>query len=131
MDPIDRIPIKTVAPSIWLATPEGLVSIDTVAVERVINGDRTICLTRDEARYAAKLMADHGVSYPVIAARLGVCTMTVQRWLRVKRTSTRPGERAHRTCGTLSGYHRHRRHKKKICSACRAAQARPAEEVRQ
>lgn len=119
MDPIDRIRIDTVSLTIWLAGPDGLTSIDTVAVERVINGDDSVCLTDDEIQYAASVMARHGMSYGVIAARLGVCTKTLARWAKKK-----PPRRVPRAlCGTRSGYQRHRSLKERACDPCKAAAA--------
>ncbi|WP_037844036.1 hypothetical protein, partial [Streptomyces sp. NRRL F-5126] len=125
-----RLP-QTASPSIWLATSDGLVFIDTIAVERAMNGDRKgWTLTADEARYAAQVMFEHHVPYSVVAARVGRSTDTLRAWFpehvvpatpRLARpgTRTRPGVE----CGTPRGYRAHHRRKETPCERCKGANA--------
>ncbi|MGW0607792.1 hypothetical protein [Streptomyces sp. NPDC002640] len=75
-DPVPLPPIA--APTVWLATADGLACTDMNAVERAVRGERCP-LTRDEARFAAGLMLGHLPGY-VVAARTGVSRETVRTW---------------------------------------------------
>lgn len=68
-------------PTIWMATPDGLVLLDLIAVELAANGRRKgWTLTRDEARYTALLLFDRGVHYSTVAHRIGVSGTTIKAW---------------------------------------------------
>ncbi|MEU9523701.1 hypothetical protein [Streptomyces sp. NPDC048224] len=123
-----RIPEAPATPTFWLATADGLVDIDAVAVERAMNGERTgWTLTADEARYAAGIMLDHKVPYSVIASRVGKSTETLRRWFPGRITAetpelARPKNREIR-CGTPQGYQAHHRRKETPCTLCKGANA--------
>lgn len=123
------LPRASALPTIWLATPAGLVDIDTIAVERAMNGDRHgWTLTEDEARYAAEIMFEHQVPYSVIATRIGKSTETLRRWFPEKvvparPTLARPGLRKEIECGTPRGYRAHHRRKETPCERCKGANA--------
>ncbi|MEU6222283.1 hypothetical protein [Streptomyces sp. NPDC047042] len=78
----DWIPVTTFAvPTVWMATADGLVLIDLVAVELAANGLRKgRRLTTDEAQYTASLLFARGIPYSLIAKRIGVSGATMQRW---------------------------------------------------
>jgi transposase-like protein len=54
--------------------------IDDVAVERAIQGDRSVRLNRHEVARAHRLLADRGLGARSIAAVLGVSERAVTRW---------------------------------------------------
>lgn len=133
-----RVPMA--APTVWMATSEGLVCLDLIAVERAINGLRKgWTLTADEAFYAATVGFAHGLTYSVIANRVGVSGSTMRSWFpdravpaaehlgrprgngEAPRAPRKPRQPAR--CGTKSGYHAHYRRKEKPCDLCRAAKA--------
>ncbi|MFD4263795.1 hypothetical protein ACFWR9_40890 [Streptomyces sp. NPDC058534] len=124
-----RIPQAPATPTFWLATSDGLVDIDAIAVERAMNGERKDwTLTEGEARYAAQIMFDQQVSYSVIAARLGRSTETLRRWFPGKVVPgspalSRAGDRAEIRCGTPQGYQAHHRRKETPCTLCKGANA--------
>lgn len=119
----------TAAPTIFLATSEGLVVVDTIAVERAINGGRQgWTLTSGEAHYAASVMFEHGIAYSVVAARVGRSTDTLRRWFPehvVPSTSAhaRGGARKEIEHGTQRGYRAHLRRPETPCKRCKAASA--------
>ncbi|WP_031232924.1 hypothetical protein [Streptomyces niveus] len=115
-------------PTVWLATADGLVLIDTIAVERAMNGDRQgWSLSEDEARYAAQIMFEHGVPYSVVASRTGKSVAVIRRWFpgqAVPSVSTaRPRNCKPIKCGTTRGYYAHHRRKETPCTECKAANA--------
>ncbi|MFF6984242.1 hypothetical protein ACFZAV_42770 [Streptomyces sp. NPDC008343] len=112
-----RIPgMRAAAPTVFVATPKGLAIIDTVAVDRAING-APAALTSDEARMAAHLALTHGLARDVVAARVGVCERTLDRWFPTEKPRTPV------VCGTRQGYDRHKRRKEDACGRCKAAYA--------
>lgn len=124
-----RLPQTSAMPTIWLATPAGLVDIDTIAVERAMNGERQgWTLTDDEARYAARIMFEHKVPYSVVAARVGRSTGTLRGWFPEQVVPSnpalaRPGYRTELVCGTPRGYRAHHRRKETPCGPCKGANA--------
>ncbi|MFG2963540.1 hypothetical protein ACGFZS_09650 [Streptomyces sp. NPDC048288] len=120
-------------PTVWLATPDGLVSLDLIAIERAMNGSRKgWTLDEDEAQYAARLMLDRKVPYSIIATRVGVNTDKLRAWFPgeiepakafMARGGPRPARSAEAACGTRSGYTRHQRLGEQTCPPCRAANA--------
>ncbi|MEU4755531.1 hypothetical protein AB0F93_31735 [Micromonospora tulbaghiae] len=131
----DRIPgMRTAAPTVFVATAEGLAVIDTIAVERAINGERKgWSLTNDEARIAADLILKHGLPPTAASVRTGVNWATLCEWFPDVVTpapegSARSGgrrrpDRSPVKCGTRRGYDRHKRRKEQVCERCRAAYA--------
>lgn len=130
----DWIPVTTFAvPTVWMATADGLVCIDLIAVELAANGLRKgWSLTRDEARYTASLLFDRDVPYSVIAHRIGVNGTTLKTWFPEQavpanqRLSRDNSNKRRKTkgpvkCGTRRGYHRHRSRQEPPCQPCRAA----------
>ncbi|MFJ2774915.1 hypothetical protein [Streptomyces sp. NPDC087300] len=127
---IERVQVpQMAAPTVWLATPEGLAVIDMVAIERAVNGERRGWgLTEDEARYATRLLLDHGIPYSTIVSRVGVNARTLKNWFpeiqtpdHMARTAPRSTQRP--PCGTRRGYGAHKRRGEKACKRCRAANA--------
>lgn len=125
----DWIPVTTHAvPTVWMATPDGLVCIDLVAVELAANGLRKgWTLTPDEARYTASLLFERRLPYSVIAGRVGASGATLQAWF-PEQTGSGARPDARRTtpkpdveCGTHRGYRRHHRRGEKACEPCKAA----------
>ena len=120
-------------PTVWMATPDGLVLIDLIAVERAANGLRKgWTLTPEEARYTASLLFRHQLSYSLIASRVGVSGATLKIWFleqavpgdeRLARTGTRTTLRPPVQCGTRSGYDRHLRRGETTCQPCKQAKA--------
>ncbi|MFM9675816.1 hypothetical protein ACKI1N_10240 [Streptomyces brasiliscabiei] len=123
-----------------MATSDGLVCLDLIAVERALNGLRMgWTLTADEAYYAASLGFEHGLTYSRIAELIGVSGSTMRSWFpnhavpaaehlaRPRGDGAAPPaprkSRQPARCGTKAGYHRHYRHKEKPCEPCRAAKA--------
>lgn len=127
---------KLSVPTVWMATAEGLICIDLVAVEFAINGHRKgWTLTSDEAAYAADLLFQRGVQYSVIAAHVGVSGATLRKWFPTDdtplcealsriRTRSEAAQSASVVklgpirCGTLPGYRRHQRRKEPSCELC-------------
>lgn len=138
----DWIPVTTLAvPTVWMATAEGLICIDLVAVELAVNGLRKgWTLSSDEAAYAADLLLQRGVDYSTIARRLGVSGTTMRKWFPTDTTplcealsqirtrseaavaggETKSNSRRAR-CGTYSGAQRHRRQGEPLDDLCRKA----------
>lgn len=120
---------RITAPTVWLATPDGLVSIDLIAIELAMNGRRTgWTLTPDEARYAGRIMLDREVPYSTISARIGVGTDRLREWFpgeiepsneRMARSGPRPKpSQITEQCGTRRGYRRHRANLEAPCVLC-------------
>ncbi|NUS83010.1 MAG: hypothetical protein HOY75_09700 [Streptomyces sp.] len=127
---------RMTAPTVWLATPDGLVSLDLIAIELAMNGRRKgWTLNRDEARYAVRLMLDRGVPYAVISTRVGASAATLRSWFpgeieasadgRARARPSKPApERKPRLpaqCGTYYGARAHVRRKEPVCPPCREA----------
>ncbi|MFI9824459.1 hypothetical protein ACIHFC_29005 [Streptomyces sp. NPDC052013] len=134
----DWIRVPMAVPTVWMATPDGLVCLDLIAVELAANGMRQgWTLTSDEARYAAVVMFRHGLTYSVIAHRIGVSGSTLKSWFpgkavpdaewmarpRAPRTASGQQPTLGAKCGTTQGYKRHRRRKELACALCKAAKA--------
>ncbi|MDT0567872.1 hypothetical protein RM704_10390 [Streptomyces sp. DSM 3412] len=123
----DWIHVPMGAPTVWMATPDGLACLDLIAVERALNGLRgEWTLSADEAFYAATVGFAHGLTYSVICERLGVSGSTMLAWFPGGKAEAAQAPRRSRQpakCGTKAGYHRHYRHKEKPCEPCRAAKA--------
>ncbi len=132
------VPMRT--PTVWMATDDGLVCIDLIAVERALNGLRKgWTLTADEAFYAATIGFAHGMTYSQIADLVGVSGSTMRSWFpdqavpsaeRLARSrgdaETRKAPRRSRTparCGTRSGSRAHYDRGEKPCAPCREARA--------
>lgn len=130
-----RVPMAF--PTVWMATPDGLVCLDLIAVELAANGIRKgWTLTSEEARYAASVMFAHGLPYSTVAQRIGASGATMQSWFpeqavpsdpRMARTRSTakpkrtPKPRPAIKCGTYPGYRRHIRRKEPTCAECRDA----------
>ncbi|MGW3847139.1 hypothetical protein [Streptomyces fagopyri] len=118
-------------PTIWMATAEGLVCLDLIAVERAVNGRRVGKLTEDEAKYAATLLFARGVPYSRIGNLIGVSGAKLRDWFpeqavplnpRFVRTGPRQSRRTDPPpCGSRKGYSWHRRHGETPCPLCREA----------
>ncbi|MFB7776876.1 hypothetical protein [Streptomyces bauhiniae] len=128
-------------PTVWMATPEGIVCLDLVAVELAVNGRRDGWTpSAHEAAYAASILFARGVQYSVIAKRVGVSGTTMRSWyptddtplhealsrieVRTPGQSAPPAARLKRQipqCGTYEGYRFHRAHSEPRCEECRAA----------
>ncbi|MBQ0827658.1 hypothetical protein [Streptomyces tagetis] len=134
----DWIPVTTLAvPTVWMATSDGLVCIDLIAVERAINGTRRgWTLNADEARYAASLGFAAGLTYSLIGTRIGVSAQTMQSWFPElaapkterqarprPRSRPEPVPRQPVRCGTRVAYQRHIRRGEPTCAPCRAAKS--------
>lgn len=122
---------RTAVPTVWVATSDGLVSIDLIAIELAMNGRRKCwTLSPDEARYAARMMLDREVPYSLISARVGVGTATLRTWFpgeivasgeslaRPRGQATVRTPRTVTVCGTRSGYRRHKSLLQEPCPAC-------------
>ncbi|MEU3162230.1 hypothetical protein ACPCAJ_21290 [Streptomyces griseoincarnatus] len=132
----DWIRVPMAAPTVWMATADGLVSLDLIAVERAANGERQgWTLTGDEARYAAQVMFQRGLSYSVIATRVGLSGSTIRDWFpeqtvtldprlaRPRPSKPKPKRKPKPVvrCGTMQGYRRHHRRQDPPCDPCREA----------
>ncbi|WP_328425946.1 hypothetical protein [Streptomyces sp. NBC_00443] len=129
----DWIPVTTFAvPTVWLATADGLVLLDLIAVELAVNGLRDgWTLTRDEKWFAARLMLDRKVPYSTISTRVGASGTTLVEWFpgEIEPIVIRPdrGRKRRRKptpspfCGTRSGHRRHIRLRERVCQPCRDA----------
>ncbi|MYW48845.1 hypothetical protein [Streptomyces sp. SID161] len=117
-----------------MATADGLVVLDLIAVELAANGLRTgWTLTPDEARYTASLLLERGLPYSVVAARVGASGATLKCWFPEQAVPASPelardGSRKPRPssdarCGTRSGYSRHHRRGETPCQPCKDANA--------
>jgi len=127
---------RMTAPTVWMATSDGLVSLDLIAIELAMNGRRKgWTLSRDEAQYAVRLMLDWGVPYAVISTRVGASAATLRAWFPGEieastdgRARARPSKPAPEgkparvaQCGTYYGAQRHVRRKEPVCPPCREA----------
>jgi len=130
----DWIPITALAvPTVWMATADGLVCIDLIAVELAANGLRKGSLTQDEARYTASLLFARDLPYSLIARRIGVSGTTLKSWFpeqavpkeeRLARPSSREkSAQLTAQCGTRRGYGRHHRRGETPCRPCKDANA--------
>ncbi|MFD3835354.1 hypothetical protein ACFWWC_03730 [Streptomyces sp. NPDC058642] len=132
----DSIPVLAYAapdPTLTIDTPTGPVHIDLIAVERAVNGERAGALTRHEKQLAASLLFDRGISYSVIADRVGVSGTTLRSWFpeqavttndrlaRRPRSTHRRSRSEEARCGTRRGYTQHRRRGEPACDRCTAA----------
>ncbi|MFE6284396.1 hypothetical protein [Streptomyces sp. NPDC057877] len=129
----DWIPVSSFpVPTVWLATPDGLVLLDMIAVELAVNGLRKgWTLTRDEKWFAARLMLDRKIPYSIISTRVGASSATLGDWFPggIEPTVIRPdrGKKRRRKptpsplCGTRSGHRRHIRRREHACQPCRDA----------
>jgi hypothetical protein len=106
----------------------GDLSIDEVAVERAVNGDRPAGMTTAERAYAARLLDAHGASVPRIAAMVGANELTIRTW-EVNGWDPNgtlvytPPKRELIKCGTVQGYRKHLRWRNTPCQPCRDANA--------
>ncbi|MFE4547571.1 hypothetical protein [Streptomyces sp. NPDC056785] len=127
------IQVTTLAvPTIWMATADGLVCLDLIAVEFAINGQRKGPLTRPETVYAADLLFQRGVTRTAIAKRLGLSGNTLRSWYPTDETPLAHALAAVANlkpltvsplCGTQAGYRRHERLGEVRCQPCKSAQA--------
>ncbi|MBK3563189.1 MULTISPECIES: hypothetical protein [unclassified Streptomyces] len=137
----DWIPVTTLAvPTVWLATADGLVCLDLVAVELAANGLRDgWTLTSHEAAFTADLLLQRGMPPGVINRLIGVSGATFRKWFPTDDTPLHEAltrirsraevgklaaERAHQNraqCGTYNGALRHRKRGEPLCSPCREA----------
>lgn len=136
----DWIPVTTLAvPTVWMATAEGLVCLDLVAVELAANGLRDgWTLTPPEAAYTADLLFQRGVRSGLISHRIGVSGTTLRKWFptddtplsdalkqqrtRIEALQGMNEERSHQArCGTYRGSQRHQRQGQPLCGPCREA----------
>ncbi|PNE35767.1 hypothetical protein AOB60_43035 [Streptomyces noursei] len=112
-------------PTVWVATSDGLIVIDTIAVARAMAGNRHGWnLTRDETHYTARLMLERGdVPYSTVAERIGVSCDTLRKWFPSSVPPARPTQpRPSKVlCGTVGGYRKHRRTGTNPCQRCKAA----------
>ncbi|MGQ4358520.1 hypothetical protein [Streptomyces sp. SAS_272] len=123
----DWIPVTTLAvPTVWMATADGLVCLDLIAVELAANGLRKGWkLTPDEARFTARFLLDRKVPYSVISQRVGASTDTLRSWFpgeiapasaQLARPQARPQCGTRR--GTRRGYRWHRARLEVPCTDC-------------
>ncbi|WP_406200049.1 hypothetical protein OG331_25015 [Streptomyces sp. NBC_01017] len=137
----DWMPVTTLAvPTVWLATADGIVCLDLVAVELAVNNlRRGWTLTSHEAAFAADFMFQRGVQYSVIAHRIGVSGDTLRRWFptddtplndaltrirsrhEAQRLAAANPNRRRARCGTYAGAQRHKKRKEPMCGPCREA----------
>ncbi|MFJ5638699.1 hypothetical protein [Streptomyces sp. NPDC093223] len=116
-------------PTVWLATSDGLVLLDVIAVELAVNGLRKGWkLTRDEKWFAARLMLDRKIPYSTISTHLGASAATLIEWFpgeieplvirsdrgKKRRRQPTPGP----SCGSRSGHRRHIRRRERPCKRC-------------
>lgn len=135
------IPVTTLSvPTVWMATADGLVCLDLVAVELAANGLRQgWTLTSHEAAFAADLMFQRGLQHGLIATRTGVSGDTIRRWFPTEETpladaltrirtrtpapeETRKAQSVPR-CGTYGAAQRHVRRREPLDEPCRWAKA--------
>ncbi|MGW5818036.1 hypothetical protein [Streptomyces noursei] len=108
-------------PTVWVATPNGITIIDTIAVARVLAGAPANLLTKDEAHYTAALMLDHGHPHTTVAERLRISHATLRKWHPDRLPPTRSTRRTKVVCGTIGGYSKHRRTGTPPCPRCKTA----------
>lgn len=107
------------APTVFVAGPDGTAVVDVVAVRRTVTGDDPAGLTTDEAAIAARILADQGVPVASILGRIRLREDALRPVL--KRPARQ--KQAQGGCGTRPGYLRHRRRGETACEPCRAANA--------
>lgn len=136
------IPVTTLAvPTVWLATADGLVCIDLVAVELAANGLRKgWTLTSEEAAYTAALLFQRGVKHGMTSGLVGVSGSTLRKWFPTEETplsealarvkpradvgklsAERAADREAPKCGTYPAAERHRRRNEPVCPPCQEA----------
>lgn len=54
--------------------------LDYIAIERALNGDRTVYLTPDEKLYAARLLDERGMAAPAIGVLVRSTGLIVAAW---------------------------------------------------
>ncbi|MGW6009664.1 hypothetical protein [Streptomyces sp. NPDC055210] len=138
------IPVTTLSvPTVWMATRDGLICLDLVAVELAVNGRRRGWkLTAPEAAYAADLLRrrDRDMAPSAIANRIGIDYRALSAWFPNADTPlhdalTRARDRAEAVletvkkippkppapCGTYQGAQRHKRRREPMDDLCRKA----------
>ena len=134
------ISVTTVAvPTVWLATADGLVLLDLLAIELAVIGLRTDGwrLTGPEAAYAAEVLLKRGTDRMRIARLIGTDYRTLRSWFPTDETPLaealpRIGNRSalqvaaqtaqpKSPCGTYYGARRHSRRKEPVCGPCKWA----------
>ncbi|MCD7440288.1 hypothetical protein K4B79_18915 [Streptomyces lincolnensis] len=129
-------------PTVWLATADGLMLLDLLAIELAVNGLRTgdWKLTGPETAFAADTLLQRGTDRALISRRLGIDYRTLRIWFpaddtplcealsRVRTQAEWRQEKAQRQsaappaqCGTYQGARRHSRRKEPLCPPCREA----------
>ncbi|MGW8768691.1 hypothetical protein ACWGN5_40200 [Streptomyces sp. NPDC055815] len=129
MDRIESIRVpQMAAATVFMAGPEGLAIIDTIAVERAVTGRRgRTRLTKDESRYAASLLLDAGLGHITVGPMVGVDPRTIKAWFPERTKSTRLSDPVR--CGTRRGYRAHLK-RGESCKVCREANSRADAEYR-
>ncbi|MFC8436540.1 hypothetical protein [Streptomyces sp. NPDC057253] len=138
----DWIRVTTLAvPTVWLASAEGLVCLDLVAVELAVNGLRAESwkLTGPEIAFAADVLLQRGTDRSVISRHLGIDRRTLRTWFPADTTAlcealtrvrtkaewnqkmARRSGKAPAECGTYYGAQRHKRRKEPLCPPCQEA----------
>ncbi|MFM9602726.1 hypothetical protein [Streptomyces turgidiscabies] len=125
-------------PTVWLATADGLVCLDLVAVELAVNGLRG-SLTPYEAVFAADFMFQRGLQRTTIANRLRQSGGTLRKWFPkddtplhealakvqtradVQKLAAEKADQTRAQCGTYHGAQRHVKRDEPVCSPCREA----------
>ena len=130
------------APTAWLATADGLVLLDLLAIELAVNGLRTDGwrLTGPETAYAADVLLQRGMDRMRIARLIGIDRRTLRSWfpthdtplaealtrvltqaewsqVRAQRRDRKPPAQ----CGTYQAAQRHRSRREPLDEACRWA----------
>jgi hypothetical protein len=120
---------RTSRPYLTIATDTTMLGdLDVIAMERALNGEAPMGMTRMEKATVAKMLADRGVTPWEIAQQLHMGLSTVRKWQANDwdpagtKSSPRRGRRVAR-CGTPGGYKRHLSRSETTCPACRAANA--------
>lgn len=138
----DWIPVTTLAvPTVWMATADGLVLLDLLAIELAVNGCRTDdwSLSGPETAYATDFLLQRGMDRSKIARLVGSDIRTLRSWFpeddtplgealtRVRTKAEWNLEYRHRSswtpapCGTYRAAQRHGRRKEPLDEACRKA----------
>lgn len=128
-------------PTVWMATPDGLISLDLIAVELAVNGMRKDWrLTPAEAAYAIDLLLQRGVERLTISKLLGPDYRTLRAWFPEDTTplsealsrihaltaanpvaNPRPGRKPLARCGTYAAAVRHSKRKEPMDDWCHRA----------
>ncbi|MFJ8992665.1 hypothetical protein ACIRQH_19990 [Streptomyces sp. NPDC102279] len=128
-------------PTVWMATPDGLICLDLIAVELAVNGLRKGWkLTSAEAAYATDLLLQRGVERLTISKLLGPDYRTLRSWFPKDDTPLgealsraqvsaeanptvhkRPGRKPLACCGTYAAAMRHQKRKEPMDEPCRQA----------